>query len=136
MFKISTFVLLTFLIISCQNQKEANLDIEQLNQIESNQKTLQALKDAGETFKVSRDIFHWIYFKKRNDLNNFLKEAKSKGYQLVGINIIDDNLPYQLQIKINDHISENIMHGQVIYLLDSAKRHNGDYDGWETSVEK
>ena len=134
--KILNVILLTFLIISCQGQQKSKLDNEKLDQIESNKRTLDALKDAGEKFKASRDIFHWLYFENKTDLNNFLSEIKSNGYELVNSNIIKDKLPYQLQIKINDFVSKTTMDSQVIYLVDMAKKYNGDYDGWETSVEK
>lgn len=136
MTKILNTILFAFLIISCQGQQKTNLDKEQLDQIESNQKTLDALKDAEERFKDRRDIFHWIYFKNKTDQDSFLKEVKLKDYELVNSNVIEDKFPYQLQIKINDFISKPIIDSQVIYLFDTAKKYNGDYDGWETSVEE
>jgi len=129
------FALLILLIISCQGQQNSKLDHEKLNQVESNQKNLDALKDAGEKFKVIRDIFHWLYFKNKSDLNRFLGEIKSKGFDHVSSNVIEDKLPYQLQIKIKDFVSKTTMDSQAIYLVDIAKKYGGEYDGWETIVE-
>lgn len=136
MFKIPTFTVLAFLISSCQNQKELHVDIEQLNQLENNHKTLQALEDAGDDFTVSRDIFHWIYFKTQADVNDFIQEVASKEFQTVRIKTVDNMLPYQLQIKIKSPVSKEIIEDQTQYLLGAARKCNGDYDGWETSVEK
>ncbi|RZJ64412.1 MAG: ribonuclease E inhibitor RraB [Flavobacterium sp.] len=131
MYKLSISFLI-LISISCRQNDTAKFDI---NQIEANEKTLNTLKEASEKFEVKRDIFHWIYFKDENNLQEFLREVKTNGYSVVKTNEIDDEFPFQLQIKINDYISKEIMDQQVLYLENLAKKYSGDYDGWETSVE-
>lgn len=125
-----------FGISSCQ-KKEIN-DFEDRKQAEkaANKKTIKALIDEGDELIVSREVFHWIYFKNENDKNNYLKEVSKEGFVLVSSNKIDDKFPYQLQIKRIDKVDEKSVNEYVIYLWEKSIEYNGDYDGWETSIEK
>jgi len=54
----------------------------------------------------------------------------------VSSNKINDKFPYQLQIKRIEKGDENSVNDYVIYLWEKAIEYNGDYDGWETNIEK
>ena len=134
-----TFILLVILLFgnfSCQNKKKSVFESEKQVEIESNQKVLKALKKEGDKLIVARDVFHWIYFSTEKDQNEYLKEVESKGFLFVSSNKIDDKYPFQLQIKRFDKVDKESVDQYVIYLWQTAINHNGDYDGWETSVEK
>lgn len=125
-----------FGISSCQKKETNNFEDRKQVEIEANKKTIKALIDQGDKLITAREVFHWIYFKNEKDKNNYLTEVLTKGFVLVSSNKIDDKFPYQLQIKRIDKVDENSVNEYVIYLWRKAIEYNGDYDGWETSVEK
>lgn len=125
-----------FGISSCQKKETNNFEDRKQAQREANKKVIKALIDQGDKLIATREVFHWIYFKNENDKNNYLTEVLKEGFVLVSSNKIDDKFPYQLQIKRVDKVDENSVNGYVIYLWEKAIEYDGDYDGWETSIEK
>lgn len=125
-----------FGISSCQKKETNNFEDRKQAEIEANKKTIKALIDQGDKLSTVREVFHWIYFKNEKDKNNYLTEVLAEGFVLVSSNKIDDKFPYQLQIKRIDKVDENSVNEYVIYLWGKAIEYNGDYDGWETSIEK
>jgi len=123
---------------ACQHKEKESNDFENKKQaqISANLKVINSLKNEGDNLTVSREVFHWIYFKNESEKNNYLKEVIKQGFILVSSNKIEDKLPYQLQIKRIDKVDESNVNEYVIYLWKKALEYNGDYDGWETSVEK
>jgi len=126
-----------FGVFSCQ-QKQGTKDFENKKQaqINANLKVINSLRNEGDNLLIPREVFHWIYFKNENEKDNYLKDVQKLGFVLVSSNKIDDKFPYQLQIKRIDKVDENSVNNYVIYLWEKAMEYNGDYDGWETSVEK
>jgi len=45
-------------------------------------------------------------------------------------------LPFRLHVRRIDKVDQNSVDEYVIYLWKLANDCNGDYDGWETSIEK
>ena len=125
-----------FGVSSCQQKETKDFENKKQAQINTNLKVINSLRNEGDNLIVSRDVFHWIYFKNKNEENNYLKEVKKQRFVLVSSNKIDDKFPYQLQIKRIDKVDESSVNEYVIYLWEKALEYNGDYDGWETSVEK
>lgn len=125
-----------FGISSCQKKETNNFEDRKQAEIEANKKTIKALIDQGDKLSTVREVFHWIYFKNEKDKNNYLTEVLAEGFVLVSSNKIDDKFPYQLQIKRIDKVDENSVNEYVIYLWGKAIEYKGDYDGWETSIEK
>ncbi len=123
-----------FSFFSCQNK--TNFESEKQAQIEANQKVINALTNEGDKLIIARDVFHWIYFKNENQKNSFLQEVNGEGFQLVSSNKVDDEFSIQLQIKRLDKVDKISVDNYTIYLWEKAREFNGDYDGWETSVEK
>lgn len=125
-----------FGVSSCQQKETKDFENKKQAQINANLKVINSLRNEGDNLIVSREVFHWIYFKNENEKNNYLKEVQKQRFVLVNSNKIDDKFPYQLQIKRIDKVDESSVNEYVIYLWEKALEYNGDYDGWETSVEK
>ncbi|PIF32333.1 regulator of ribonuclease activity B [Flavobacterium sp. 9] len=121
---------------SCQQKETKNVDVKKQAQINANLGVINSLRNAGDKLTASREVFHWIYFKEEKQRNNYLIEVSKKGFELVSSNKINDKFPYQLQIKRIDKVDENSVNDYVIYLWEKAIEYGGDYDGWETSIEK
>lgn len=81
---------------ACQDKEKESNDFENKKQaqISANLKVINSLKNEGDNLTVSREVFHWIYFKNESEKNNYLKEVIKQGFLLVSSNKIEDKLPY------------------------------------------
>jgi len=101
-----------------------------------NRSVLDNLEEGGDKLTLEREVFHWIYFKTEKDQENFIEEVGKLNFSVVAKNKIKDEYPYQLQIKRLDKVDEESVNEYVIQLWKLAPKYNGNYDGWETSIEK
>ncbi|MFC0345879.1 DUF695 domain-containing protein [Epilithonimonas hispanica] len=103
----------------------------------SNRSVLENLEKNGDNLTKPREVFHWIYFKNENDLKNYIQIVTKENFEIVNNDLIKENkLPYSLQIKRIDKVGYDDIDDYTLYLWRLAKENNGDYDGWETSVER
>ena len=101
-----------------------------------NRSVLDNLEKGGDKLIVEREVFHWMYFKTEKERDSFLKETENLGFTMVSKDKIKDEFPYQLQIKRVDKVDEESVNDYTIQLWKLAPKYNGNYDGWETSIEK
>ena len=103
-----------------------------------NRRVVEQLEQGGDKLTKSREVFHWIYFKSERDRGSFLERIKSDNFSIVnkGVDKSLGDFAYQLQIKRVDKVYLNSVNDYVIHLWHLANETNGDYDGWETSIEK
>jgi uncharacterized protein (TIGR01619 family) len=110
---------------------------QQIQRIQ-NRKIVDALKDNGDKLVKERFVNHWIYFKTEKNRTDFLSKIKNDSFIIVSENFDNElgELPYSLQIKRLDKVDLDSVDEYVVYLFTKANECNGDYDGWETSIEK
>jgi uncharacterized protein (TIGR01619 family) len=103
-----------------------------------NRRVIENLEKNGDPLTKSRPVDHWIYFKTDNDRNNFLSRIEHLGFKVVSKDdtMSSDDYPYTLQISRIDNVDHNSVDDYVLALWELAAECNGDYDGWETSIEK
>ena len=91
----------------------------------------------GDTLTKAREVNHWVYFKTVEDRKMFFAEVSTKGFTLQNERFVDDaeEYPYSLQISRIDSADSESVNDYTMYLYRTALEYNGDYDGWETSVE-
>lgn len=121
---------------ACGQNSNTQWAIEKQHQIDGNVSVVENLKKNGEKFIVARDVFHYIYFKSSDDREAYLKIVLKEGYLLVAKNETKGQFPFELQIKRSDKVTIEEVNTYTLYLWELAKKHQGEYDGWETSVEK
>ncbi|QYS89688.1 ribonuclease E inhibitor RraB [Flavobacterium davisii] len=97
---------------------------------------VEYLKKNGDKLVKPREVFHWIYFKTELEAKHFVKETESKDFVFVSKRKVADNFPIQIEIKRIDKIDIKSVNKYSLYLLKIAEKYNGEYDGWETSIEK
>ena len=103
----------------------------------SNEKVLNQLELAGDSLTKEREIEHWIYFKKYDDREVFIKYAKRKKFIIISENKIKNSeFPFQLQISRLDNVDIASINKITMELRKKANELNGNYDGWETIVKK
>jgi hypothetical protein len=109
---------------------------EELQRIK-NRRTVEVLEKNGDQLTKARPVSHWAYFATPVDRNAFLVEVTRRGFT-----IADDSTntgepsPRPYGIKVEKVGSIDKIDDVTIELFRLALLHDGEYDGWETSVEK
>ncbi len=103
-----------------------------------NRRVVDNLKKNGDPLKKARQVDHWIYFKTNSDRSNFLKKTEPLKFDIVSGDEKTSfgDFPYKLHISRIDNVDLDSVDDYVLELWQFANECNGDYDGWETSVEK
>lgn len=106
-------------------------------QIIQNRRVLEQLEKNGDRLTKEREVFHWIYFKTQNELNQFENFTQSQGFKTLRKDKSQDTDGYKFVIRVSrvDKVGYNEIDDYILQLWEKAKELNGDYDGWETSVE-
>ena len=110
---------------------------EQYQSIQNGKVILQ-LQKGGDVLTKERAVEHWIYFKTDGDRKAFISKVEKDGFKVLKeekVTTVND-YPYQLQITRFDKVDFVSVDSYVLPLWRLAKENNGDYDGWETSIEK
>lgn len=103
-----------------------------------NRRVLDNLEENGDPLTKERQVDHWIYFNTENDRETFLSKIKNQNFQIINQDFDKESsdFPYSLQIARVDKVDIESVNDYVLNLWELAEECNGNYDGWETSVEK
>lgn len=103
----------------------------------ADQSVLRNLEEAGDNLTKARRVDHWLYFSNKLDLNKCKEKLLKLNFKIhnTGINK-ETNLPFELQVWRVDNVDIDSIYPITSDLRKIAKKLNGKYDGWETSVEK
>jgi uncharacterized protein (TIGR01619 family) len=104
-----------------------------------NMKVIENLKKAGDKLEKPRNVSHWAYFKDSVSRKRFIDEVKTKGFRPNPEYLTfksGEEFPYGIMVERTDKVDFNSIDSVILDLWNKAKELNGDYDGWETSVEK
>tara|TARA_R110000868_G_scaffold33215_1_gene120822 strand:+ start:7975 stop:8361 length:387 start_codon:yes stop_codon:yes gene_type:complete len=126
--KLYLILFILIILVAC-NRSEKTRILE-------DEHVVEYLKKNGDKLVKPREVFHWIYFKTELEADNFIKETENKNFIFVSKRKVEDNYPIQVELKRIDKVDIKSVNEYSLYLLEIAEKYNGDYDGWETSVEK
>lgn len=103
-----------------------------------NRRVVDNLEKNGDPLTKARQVDHWIYFKTHSDRTDFLKKIEHLKFDIVSGDEKTSfgDFPYKLHISRVDNVDLDSVDDYVLDLWEFANECNGDYDGWETSVEK
>ncbi|WP_299758778.1 DUF695 domain-containing protein [uncultured Pontibacter sp.] len=109
---------------------------DQLQSIQ-NRKVLEEMEENGDDLSKERPVDHWIYFKTEADRTAFLESIAKENYDVVTCDYLasSEDFPHRLHISRTDKVDQLNIDKVVLRLRRLALKHNGDYDGWETSIE-
>lgn len=100
-----------------------------------NRRVCQALEQAGDTLKESREIEHWLNFANPQDMASFIDAATELGFQVRSqADEPDEDGRYVLQMFRMDVPGYAAIDAVTLPLFDLATLRNGVYDGWESVV--
>ncbi len=97
-----------------------------------NNRVMAQLLDAGDNPDLPRILEHFLYFKTEADRTSAADEAVANHYRLFAQEFIDQEYPYSLGVAFQAPLHD--VHSQSYYLMDLARKYNGDYDGWGCTV--
>jgi uncharacterized protein (TIGR01619 family) len=107
-------------------------------QVIQNRRVLEQLEKGGDDLTKAREVFHWIYFKTQNELDQFESFTTSLGFETKNKDKTEQPNEYKFVISISrvDKVGYDEIDEFTLELWEKAQELNGDYDGWETSIEK
>jgi hypothetical protein len=102
-----------------------------------NRKVCELLEREGDPLTVRREIAHWAYFPNAAARDEFIQSTTQLGYTLRLKQEPDEaQNSFGACIVRDDHASWNEINEVTLELFDIATALGGDYDGWESPVEK
>lgn len=103
-----------------------------------NRRVIDYLEEQGDPLTKARPVDHWVYFKTDADMILFLTKIEHLNFIILSKDerTFFGKYPYKLHISRVDCVDQNSVDNYALELWQLAQESNGEYDGWETSVEK
>lgn len=100
-------------------------------------RVVEVLQEKGDPLRTPRRVDHWIYFPTADSRNAFVGAVVREGFVIGQINDDDAKADVSFGARVHrvDAVELEHIHEVVMTLFRLAEQHEGDYDGWETSVE-
>ena len=101
-----------------------------------NRRVVDNLESHGDSLTKERPVFHWMYFKSDSDRDKLLQMIEDDNFEIISKSHDDSwRYPFGLQISRVDRVDWRSVDDYVLKLWNLANECNGNYDGWETSIE-
>lgn len=101
-----------------------------------NRDVLIKLMDAGDDLSQARQVDHWLYFPTEKTRKAFTAYARKQGYTIEETGKDQGKNPFKIRISRTDKVDPASINAQTLALKREARKHKGNYDGWETFVIK
>lgn len=104
-----------------------------------NRHVIEQLQEHGDPLEKERPVFHWAYFSNEVSRGQFVAGVEDRGFKITNENTVDDpNCSHPLGVSFEriDKVDWDSINQVTLELYELADTLGGDYDGWETSVEK
>lgn len=104
-----------------------------------NRRVIEVLEKQDDHLTSQRLVSHWAYFPSAEKRAEFVARVTPRGFTVT--NEHENNDPaakcrYGVTLERADRVDWESINGVTLELLDLAQGLGGEYDGWETSVEK
>lgn len=101
-----------------------------------NRQTAEVLEQRGDLASRVRPVSHWAYFASTGARDAFVSEATARGFAFVGSSDDGQAPGRSFRVTLEKVHSVEQIDDVSIELFRLARSHGGEYDGWETTVEK
>ena len=101
-----------------------------------NRRLAEVLEENGDDPEIPRRVDHWAYFPSKKQRSAFVKAVAAHGFKNDRTNAPEPDDTFGARVFRTDRTELESIHAAVMLLWVVAKEHGGQYDGWETSVEK
>lgn len=99
----------------------------------SDRSVVDQLLRSGDDLKTDRRVDHWMYFNKKEDAENCIKELKILKFKEITVDKTETE-EFVVRFWRKDFVDIDSIYNVTYGLRVMAKKYNGDYDGWETFV--
>lgn len=104
-----------------------------------NRHVVEQLQKHGDSLEKRRPVFHWAYFATQSSQEQFVAAVRARSYVVTNQGTDDDvnsTHPWSVSFERVDNVDWSSINQVTIDLMQLANSLSGEYDGWETSVEK
>jgi len=102
-----------------------------------NRRVVEQLEAEGDSLSEARRVDHWAYFDSVAARDEFVEVVRNHGFEIERIaDDVEGDHPFSAQVYRHDSVQLHFIHDVVMSLKQTAEELGGNYDGWETSVEK
>lgn len=112
---------------------ELLLPDEERAQWMDDRRLVQILEEQGDRLTTPRAVDHWAYFPSAEQREAFFERARALGFTAEAE---ESEHGHGARATRTDPIELDHIHDVVMSLVDAAKACGGEYDGWETSIER
>lgn len=111
-------------------------DDDDAAQLDGDRKTVAALVAEGDPLTKPRQVDHWAYFPTAEARDQFIDEVVPLGFSPFDTDSVGQPPnPFCAYVSRVDWVDLESIHRVVMTLFRAARRHAGEYDGWECPVE-
>lgn len=96
---------------------------------------VQILEEQGDRLITPRAVDHWAYFPSAAQRDAFVERVRALGFAAEAEGD-DGGSKHGARATRTDPIELDHIHDVVMLLVDAAEACGGEYDGWETSIER
>lgn len=104
-----------------------------------NRHVIEQLEEMGDPLEKARPVYHWAYFAVESSSQQFAAAVRDLGYTVTDHRRLEnkkDARIWGVKFERVDNADLNSINRITLELFQLAGSLGGDYDGWETSVEK
>lgn len=105
-------------------------------QVIADLKVLAALRAQGDVAETPREVAHWTYFPSQSEARQFADWAKLNFYAVNSIESTDDGKRVVVRFTHKGTMALADITHHTITINRKVRELGGDYDGWESSVER
>lgn len=103
----------------------------------TDRRVVESLQSHGDPLTKPRRVDHWACFGNSYNREEFINAVADQGFELE--DAADDSpgeRPFSAQVFRTDFVELESIHEVVMLLVRTANELGGEYDGWETFVER
>lgn len=105
-------------------------------QVIRDMKVLDTLRSNGDRQDRARQVDHWAYFLTQQNAKRFADWANANHYKVKSVGPMNDAKKIPVLFTHNGTMALEDITTRTIEINRKAEELQGDYDGWETSVER
>jgi uncharacterized protein (TIGR01619 family) len=101
----------------------------------SNRELVELLENEKDDLEEPRKIEHWIEFETMDDLKAFGRDIQKEGFIIENFEQQKNkDGTYSITISREDGVDYHLIDSVTDTIIETAQKHNGEYDGWESPV--
>ncbi len=114
---------------------------EEERQVAADMRTVDELRLRGDDLAVERKVEHWAYFAEEADMLRFVEWLKGMGFDVDSASAVNPadtvDSAHSYRVQFSNTLAPSLANisDVTVALCTQARELNGDYDGWETSVQ-